>query len=125
MGYFEYIFTTETVYFISILLVNIFYIALFLGIIVSVPSYVQSLQLGIQIFLCCILLFKFHPFQDQYKMNKFDAQLIFGAVFIILTNVIFQELLNNPLLGPYLSKTQTFMRNIIHNETKNETETNK
>jgi hypothetical protein len=116
MGYFESVFTTETVYFLSILLVNIFYIAVFLKIIVSVPSYVQTIQLGIQIFLCTILLIRFHPFQDNYKMTKFDAHLIFGAVIIILTNVIFQELLTNPVLGPYLSEIQSYGKSIMpHN----------
>lgn len=118
MGFFESIMSTETMYLISILLVNVCYIALFLGIIASVPYYVLMIQLGVQIFLCLFLLIRFHPFQDNYKMTRFDASLIFGAVIIILTNVIFVELLNNEIIGPYISRMKTFAKNnaerIIH-----------
>jgi hypothetical protein len=118
MGFFESIMSTETMYLLSILLVNVCYIALFLGIIASVPYYVLMIQLGVQIFLCLVLLIRFHPFQDNYKITRFDATLIFGAVVIILTNVIFVELLNNEILGPYISRIKTFAKNnaerIIH-----------
>lgn len=105
--------STENIYLASILIVNICYIALFFGFIISVPYYVQMLQLFVQVFLCIILLIRFHPFQDTYKITRFDAQLIFGAVIIIFTNVVFQELLHNPLFGPYLLQLQLLRSEII------------
>ena len=101
---------TEGIYLVSILLVNLTYIAVFLGIIVSVPYYVQMIKLGIQIFLCVVLLIRFHPFQDNFKMTRFDATLIFGAVIIILTNVVLEELLRNPIFSPYGIKIKTLIK---------------
>jgi hypothetical protein len=46
-------------------------------------------------------------------MSRFDAQLIFGAVFIIFTNVVFQELLHNPILGPYLAQVMSLRMKLI------------
>jgi hypothetical protein len=105
--------SSEYIYLASIFIINMFYIALFFGVIISIPYYVQTLQLIVQLFLCIILLIRFHPFQDSFKMTRFDAQLIFGAVIIIFTNVIFQELLHNPLLGPYLSQVMLLRMKIF------------
>jgi hypothetical protein len=46
-------------------------------------------------------------------MTRYDAQLIFGAVIIIFTNVIFQELLHNPVLGPYLAQLMSLRMKLI------------
>lgn len=105
--------SSEYLYVTSIFIINIFYIALFFGIVISIPDYVQTLQLIVQIFLCIILLIRFHPFQDNYKITRYDARLIFGAVIIIFTNVVFQELLHNPILGPYLTKLTLLRMKLI------------
>ena len=109
----ESLWSSEYIYIASILIINIFYIAVFFGVIISIPYYVQTLQLIVQIFLCVILLIRFHPFQDNYKMTRYDAQLIFGAVIVIFTNVVFQELLHNPILGPYLAKVMSLRMKLL------------
>lgn len=75
-------------YFVSIVIIYAFYIAVYLGVFVSVPEYIVVYYTFIQVFLCVVLMYRYHPFRDKFEYNQFDARLIFGAASILLSNVI-------------------------------------
>ena len=94
---------TIRVYTISLAIVYIGYIAVFLGIFVAVPEYVRMLNLGIQTFLCLILLIRFHPFRENPKLQVGDNMFIFGVVVIVFTNVVLVELTKIPIVNEWVS----------------------
>ena len=71
----------------SLLIIHLVYIAVFLGIFVTIPEYIRLLNISIQVFLCLILMFRFHSFRENHKLQPGDTMFIFGAAFILFTNV--------------------------------------
>jgi hypothetical protein len=94
---------TIPVYVGSLAIVHIVYIAVFLGIFVAVPKYIHILNIGIQAFLCLILLLRFHPFQNNPKLQPGDNMFIFGVVIIVFTNVVLVELTKIPIINEWVS----------------------
>jgi hypothetical protein len=98
-----------SIYTSSLLIINIVYVAVFLGIFVSIPEYIRILNVFIQVFLCLILMIRFHPFQDNHKLQPGDTRFIFGAGFILFTNVVLVELVNIPVIGIEIKKILSIM----------------
>lgn len=83
----------------SLFIIHLVYIAVFLGIFVTIPEYIRLLNISIQVFLCLILMFRFHSFRENHKLQPGDTMFIFGAAFILFTNVVLVELSNVPIIG--------------------------
>ena len=62
------------------------YVVAFFGIMVVNPQYVKSLGLAIQIFVCLLLIYKFHPFR-QHKLEPFDSNIISASAWLLLANL--------------------------------------
>lgn len=84
-------------YFISIVIINAFYIAVYLGVFVSVPEYIVVWYTFVQVFLCLILIYRYNPLRQKIDFNEFDSRLIFGAACILLNNIV-----SIPLLMSFL-----------------------
>lgn len=97
----EYI--TIPLYIGSLFIIHLVYIAVFLGIFVTVPEYIRLLNIATQVFLCMILMFRFNPFQTNPKIHHGDNMFIFGAVFILFTNVVLIELAKIPVIQKLVS----------------------
>ena len=95
---------TIFIYSSSLLIVHLVYIAVFLGIFVTIPEFIRVLNKCIQVFLCVFLMFRFHPFRENLKLQVGDAMFIFGAAFILFTNVVLVELTNVPIIGSEVKK---------------------
>ena len=83
---------TNYIYIFSLLIIHLVYIAVFLGVFVTIPEYIRLLNIFIQVFLCFVLMIRFHPFRENPKLNNGDTMFIFGAGFILFTNVVLVEL---------------------------------
>ena len=85
-------------YFVSIVIIYAFYIAVYLGVFVSVPEYIVVWYTFIQVFLCLVLMYRYHPFRDKFEYNEFDvtsktetkisASIIFPAVHLCSNNLL-------------------------------------
>jgi hypothetical protein len=84
---------TISIYIGSLIIIHLVYIAVILGIFVTIPSYIRLLNIFIQVFLCVILMIRFHPFRENPKLHNGDTMFIFGAGFVLFTNVVLVELL--------------------------------
>lgn len=89
---------TKSIYISSLLIIHLVYIAVFLGVFVTIPEYIRVLNIFIQVFLCFVLMVRFHPFRENPKLNNGDTMFIFGAGFILFTNVVLVELSNIPFI---------------------------
>lgn len=97
-------------YFSSIVIMNIVYIAVFLGIFVNVPVYIRSLNFIIQTLLCVTLMIRFHPFKENNQLRPNDTMFIFGAAIFLFTNVVLVEIVKIPIVDIYLNKTLSFLQ---------------
>lgn len=79
---------TRKFYFFSLIIIYILYFLTFLGIFSKLPGQVFLFHGTIQILLCILLLYRFHPFRRYYKFTKNDAKLIFSAALLLLINLI-------------------------------------
>lgn len=94
--------------FMGILFVwHLLYFMVFFGIVYINSSYIHTLSVVIQLFIGAFLLFRFHPFRT-YAVSKFDAMVIFSSASFLMTNLLTTE-----LLGPYLSRIESYMRGIV------------
>jgi len=91
-------------YLVSIVIIYAFYIAVYLGVFVSVPEYIVMWYTFIQVFLCLVLMYRYNPFRDKFEYNEFDSRLIFGAASILLSNVV-----SIPLLLKFLDPLKTMV----------------
>lgn len=82
----------------SLFIIHVVYIAVILGIFVTIPGYIRLLNVFVQVFLCIILMIRFHPFRENHKLHNGDTMFIFGAGFILFTNVVLVELLKIPFI---------------------------
>lgn len=96
-------------YFGSIVIINLIYIAVFLGIFVTVPVYIRHLNFIIQSLLCIVLIIRFHPFQEKNQLRPTDTMFIFGAATFMFINVVLVEIVKFPLVNIYLNKTLSFL----------------
>lgn len=94
---------TISIYIVSLFITHLVYIAVFLGVFVTVPEYIRLLNIATQVFLCIILMFRFNPFQTAPKIHEGDNMFIFGAVFLLFTNVILTELIKIPIIQRFFS----------------------
>jgi len=92
------------VYLVSLLFINISYLAVFLGIFATTPILVKYMNIGIQCFLCFFLMIRFHPFREKYQLKKVDIMFIFGTGFILFTNLVLVELVQMPMVGDYINR---------------------
>ena len=113
VDYFFYVF--------SIVFINAFYIAVYLGVFVSVPEYVVVWYTGVQVFLCLVLMYRYNPFRTKYEYNEFDARLIFGTACILLNNVVSVPVLLS-MLDPF--KTMLLKTKLVNFFMGAETESN-
>ena len=91
-------------YVFSLFIIHIVYIAVFLGIFVTIPEYIRILNIFVQVFLCLILMIRFHPFRENPTLQSGDSMFIFGAGFFLFTNVALVELSKLPVIGIQIKK---------------------
>jgi len=92
------------IYLVSLFLIYIGYLAFFLGIFATIPTYVKYMNIGVQFFLCFFLMIRFHPFREKYHpLKKVDTTFIFGTGFILFTNLVLVELVRFPIVGIYIN----------------------
>ena len=96
-------------YFWSIIIINIIYIAVFLGIFVTVPVYIRHLNFIIQTLLCVVLMIRFHPFKENNQLKPNDTMFIFGAASFLFTNVVLVEMVKIASVNIYINKTLSFL----------------
>ena len=89
---------TISFYIVSIFIIHFVYIAVFLGIFVTIPKYIRYLNIFIQVFLCFILMIKFHPYRQNPILQTGDKMFIFAASFFLFTNVVLVELSKIPFV---------------------------
>lgn len=62
------------------------YFLIYIGVFYINPKYVENLSYAIRLFVCAVLIFKFHPFRE-HKLKNFDSQIIFASAVLILTDM--------------------------------------
>jgi hypothetical protein len=86
-GFGEYYITT-------ILVLHVVYITVFLGFLNINKTYINILNVGIQLFIGLFLIWRFHPLRT-HEYKKYDARIIFGSGIFLLTNLGFFSVFQN------------------------------
>jgi len=84
----------KPVYMGSLFILHLAYVLVFFGIIQYTPTFVNNLNILIQIFVCIFLMIKFHPFR-KHELKEFDSTIIFGSAMFLLTSIGFTQFLTN------------------------------
>jgi len=83
---------TSTVYFYVVILLNISYIFLYIGLNYIDNTYLHYFSTFVQVFVCIFLIIRFNPFRT-HSLRKNDASIIFGSAILLLANLgIYQYL---------------------------------
>lgn len=85
-------------YITTILFLHVVYIAVFLGVLNATNTYINALNIGVQLFIGLFLTWRFHPLRT-HEYKKHDAKIIFGSGIFLLTNLgffsAFQTMIQN------------------------------
>jgi len=82
----------KPVYVGSLFLLHFLYILVLFGIIHYTDTFINNLNILIQLFVCIFLMIKFHPFR-KHELKEFDSNIIFGSALFLLTNLGFTQLI--------------------------------
>ena len=78
--------TKKPVYLFLIFVVYFSYFLAFFGIYYVNPKLLQNFTFAVNVFVCLLLLIRFHPFQ-KHELRYFDDKLIFASGIILLSNL--------------------------------------
>ena len=91
------------IYAIALIIINAIYAFTFLGVFATVPEFIKTLHIIVQVFLCFFLMLRFHPFQQYTYVDQYDNMYIFGAGSILFVNIVLVEILKIPTVGPWIN----------------------
>ena len=63
------------------------YFAAYAGVYIVNPIYVDALSRSLRLFICMVLIIRFHPFQQQHALKGFDVDIIFASAVLMLTDL--------------------------------------
>lgn len=101
--------TLSRIYFYAIWLVHITYIAIFVGVVATVPTFIETLNVALQTILCLVLMYRFHPFRTNYKLRDADVSFIFGSATLLFMNVVLVGLTKTAYIGKYVVMAQNWV----------------
>ena len=99
-------------YIYGILLIHVVYVLLFIGIITTVPRFIETLNTGLQTVLCLVLIYRFNPMRTSFKLHDTDARFIFGSAMLLFTNVILVKLAHTDYVGEYVRMAQQWVQGL-------------
>ena len=77
----------KSLYYGTTFLLYASYLAIFFGIYAINPKYLQAAIHVLETVICLVLIWRFHPFQNTVRLEKYDQNLIFLSATILLTNL--------------------------------------
>jgi len=104
--------TKPFIYFGSLFVIYLFYALVFIGVLSTVPKYVYIWNSIVQIGICVFLMVRYNPFRKTYKLDIYDAKMIFGASTLLLLNFISIPLAIKNLFTDVSNTTQTNLQSI-------------
>lgn len=100
------------IYFGSLFIIYLFYALVFVGVLSTVPKYVYIWNTIVQIGICVFLMVRYHPFRKTYKLDIYDAKMIFGASTLLLLNFISIPLAIKNIFTDVSNTTQTKIQSV-------------
>lgn len=75
------------VYFFSLICIHLVHALVFVGLLSTVPEYIEVWTIFVQLFICLFLMIRFHPFRKKYNFSQIDAKIIFGCAMLLFINI--------------------------------------
>ena len=91
-------------------LFNFMLVSAYIGVGVSKPIWMTTIDYYLKIFISLFLLYRFNPFRQQIIMQELDRRVIFTGAVIIFTSTIL-----NKILLTYSEKYKTYLTGILKN----------
>ena len=79
------------VYFVLLVVINMSYLLLGIGILLISHEYLHILTVAFHILICLFLIYRFNPFVKA-RLLPHDNYIIFGSTLLLLFNVVFLEI---------------------------------
>ena len=97
--------------FLNLLIMSyVLYAFVFIGIVTSAPSYLETLNFVIKIYVSLVLLIRFNPLVTR-QFTPFDQKIIFtSALFLFSTTTINEVFINYTNITDYLSAIKQNIR---------------
>ena len=83
----------EMLFNISIYVTYFLIIISSLGLSLSAPKYLQSLDYYVRIYICLFLIWRFNPLRSNYEFTDLDRKIAFSAGAFILTTTALNQYL--------------------------------
>jgi hypothetical protein len=81
------VFSLESVFTYTVLLVNIAYVGLALGLLSKKPDILDKIDYGVKVFISVFLVWRFNPLFPA-KFTEFDRKVVFSAGTFLFTTTI-------------------------------------
>lgn len=92
----------QTIFLYLLILSYILYVLVFIGIVNNSPSYLETLNFVLKIYVSLVLLIRFNPFINR-AFTEFDKKIVFScALFLISTTTINEIAINYKRIKGYI-----------------------
>ena len=92
----------QTIFLYLLILSYILYALVFIGIVNNSPSYLETLNFVLKIYVSLVLLIRFNPFINR-TFTEFDKKIVFSsALFLISTTTINEVAINYERIKGYI-----------------------
>lgn len=92
----------QTVFLYLLIMSYLLYAFVFIGIVNNSPSYLETLNFVLKIYVCLVLLIRFNPFVNR-QFTDFDKKIVFScALFLISTTTINEFAINYKRIKDYI-----------------------
>jgi hypothetical protein len=83
------------------------YFLIFFGLYAVQPKFIQSVSIIFHLFVCLFLLWRFHPFREEYKLHPYDGNIIFAGAMLLFTNTVMVE------GSSYITNPTTYFKKLL------------
>jgi len=93
----KFIDKTAPYYMHMLVILHVVYVGVFFGLVSFNSTYLNWLNIAIQLFICLFLMIRFFPLRKNHTLKEHDPNIIFGCAAFLLWNLGFIEIISKRL----------------------------
>lgn len=98
-----------TTYLWTVTTLHVLYAAVLIGLVEAAPSYVESVEYYVKVYVSVFLILRFNPYVHTGKFTEIDRRIVFSAALVVLTTSVLKNVIDQ-----YRPQVKAFVRNLFH-----------
>jgi hypothetical protein len=83
-----------TTYLWTVTALHVLYAAVLIGLVEVAPSYVESIEYYVKVYISIFLIARFNPYFHTGKFTEIDKRIVYSAALVILTTSVLKNVID-------------------------------